>query len=37
MGEPVGLRQVGDAVWDVYYCHHPITQVDLSLPAQEDV
>lgn len=37
-GEPVGLRQVGDAVWDVYYCHQPITQVDLSLSVEvEDV
>ena len=35
-GEPVGLRQVGEAVWDVYYCHQPITQVDLSLPVEVD-
>jgi len=29
-GEPVGLRQVGEAVWDVYYCHQRIAQIDLA-------
>jgi transposase InsO family protein len=32
-GDPVGLRQVGEAVWDVYYCHQRITRLDLALPA----
>ena len=32
-GEPVGLLQVGDTVWDVYYCHQRISQIDLSAPA----
>jgi transposase InsO family protein len=30
--EPVGLRQVGEALWDVYYCHQRVTQIDLSQP-----
>jgi transposase InsO family protein len=32
-GEPVGLRQAGDSVYDVYYCHQRITQIDLANPA----
>jgi transposase InsO family protein len=30
-GEPVGLLQVGEAAWDVYYCHQRIAQIDLSV------
>lgn len=30
IGEPVALRPVGDGVWDVYYCHQQIGQVDLT-------
>ena len=30
--EPVGLRQVGDAVWDAYYCHQRIARIDLAQP-----
>jgi transposase InsO family protein len=30
IGEPVGLRPVGDGVWDVYYCHQRVGQVDLT-------
>jgi transposase InsO family protein len=29
-GEPVGLLQVGEAVWDVYYCHQRIACIDLA-------
>jgi hypothetical protein len=29
-GEPAGLLQVGQTVWDVYYCHQGISQIDLS-------
>jgi transposase InsO family protein len=28
-GEAVGLRQVGEALWDVYYCHQRIARIDL--------
>ena len=31
-GEPVGLLQVGEAVWDAYYCHQRIARLDLSQP-----
>lgn len=31
--EPVGLRQVGEAVWDAYYCHQWIARIDLIQPA----
>jgi transposase InsO family protein len=31
-GDPVGLRQVGEAVWDVYYCHQRVAQLDPTLP-----
>ncbi len=30
VGQPVGLRAVGDGVWDVYYCHQRIGQLDLT-------
>lgn len=37
-GEPAGLRQVGEDVWDVYYCHQRIVRLDLSSPSPlEDV
>lgn len=35
-GEPVGLRQVGESVWEVYYCHQRIGQIDISLPVVEE-
>ena len=31
-GDPVGVRQVGDSLFDVYYCHQPITRIDLAYP-----
>jgi transposase InsO family protein len=31
-GEPVGLLQTGESVWDVYYCHQRIAQIDLTQP-----
>jgi transposase InsO family protein len=31
-GEPVGLLQVGEAVWDVYFCHQRIARIDLTQP-----
>jgi transposase InsO family protein len=31
-GDPVGLRQVGESVYDVYYCHQFIVRIDLALP-----
>lgn len=34
MGDPVGLRQAGEAIWDVYYCHQPIVQIDISQPVE---
>jgi transposase InsO family protein len=34
-GDPVGLRQVGEATWDVYYCHQRIARIGM-LP-EEDV
>lgn len=30
IGQPVGLRPVGDGIWDVYYGHQKIGQVDLT-------
>jgi len=38
-GDPVGLRQVGETLWDVYYCHQRIVQIDLTQPPadSEDV
>jgi transposase InsO family protein len=35
-GEPAGLLQVGEDVWDVYYCHQRIARIDLDLPADGD-
>lgn len=36
--EPVGLRQVGEATWDVYYCHQRLVRLDISKPSRrEDV
>lgn len=32
IGDPVGLHQVGEAVWDVYFCHQRIARIDLSQP-----
>jgi len=32
-GDPVGLRQVGEGVWDVYYCHQRVARIDLTQPA----
>jgi transposase InsO family protein len=29
-GDPVGLLQVGETVWDVYYCHQRVTRIDLT-------
>jgi transposase InsO family protein len=31
-GDPVGLQQVDESVWDVYYCHQRVVQIDLTLP-----
>lgn len=28
-GDPVGLRQVGECAWDVYYCHQRLGRIDL--------
>jgi transposase InsO family protein len=36
-GEPVGLLQVGDSVWDVYYCHQRIARIDLAQPPANPV
>jgi transposase InsO family protein len=30
IGEPVALRPADDGVWDVYYCHQKIGQIDLT-------
>lgn len=29
-GQPVGLRQVDEAIWDVYYCHQRVSRIDLA-------
>lgn len=29
-GEPVGLRQVDEGIWDVYYCHQRVLRIDLT-------
>lgn len=29
-GDPVGLRQVGESAWDVYYCHQRLIRIDLT-------
>lgn len=38
-GQPVGLIQVGESVWDVYYCHQRVARIDLTRPpvSMEDV
>jgi hypothetical protein len=36
-GEPVALRAKEDGVWDVYYCHHRVTGVDLTSPPGSEV
>jgi transposase InsO family protein len=33
IGDPVGLRQVGEAVWDVHYCHQRIVRIDVTQPS----
>jgi transposase InsO family protein len=35
-GEPAGLLQVEDGVWDVYYCHQWISRIDLTVPAEDE-
>jgi len=35
-GEPVGLLQADEAVWDVYYCHQRIASIDLSQPPSNE-
>ena len=35
-GDPVGLRQVGELAWDVYYCHQRVVRLDLSSPSPFD-
>jgi len=35
-GEPVGLLQVGESVWDAYYCHQRIARIDLAQPPSCD-
>ena len=35
IGEPVGLRQVGEATWDVYYCHQRLVRIDISQTGSE--
>lgn len=39
VGEPVALREVGDGLWNVYYCHQRVAQIDLitSRPAGREV
>jgi len=32
IGEPVALRPVADALWEVYYCHQRIRRIDLTGP-----
>jgi transposase InsO family protein len=36
-GEPVALRAKAEGVWDVYYCHHWVTGVDLTSPLGSEV
>jgi transposase InsO family protein len=36
IGDPVGLHQVGDAMWDVYYCHQKIARIDLTQPPSNE-
>ena len=35
-GDPVGLRQVGDSLFDVYYCHQRIVQIFGSIRRRHD-
>lgn len=38
IGEPVALREVGDGIWDVYYCHQRVGRVTLtSSPSRVEV
>ena len=30
-GDPVGLKQVGERVWDVFYCHQRLARIDLGV------
>jgi transposase InsO family protein len=32
-GDPVGLKQVGEATWNVYYCHQRVAEIDFLAPA----
>ena len=32
-GDPVGLRQVEESIYDVYYCHQRIVRLDLTHPS----
>jgi transposase InsO family protein len=34
-GEPAGLLEVGDGLWDVYYCHQRISHIDLTQPPSD--
>lgn len=34
-GEPVGLREVADGKWEVYYCHQRVATIDLNEPVSE--
>jgi transposase InsO family protein len=36
IGDPVGLHQIGEAVWDVYYCHQRIACIDLTQPPSNE-
>ena len=33
-GDLVGLRQVGESLFDVYYCHQRIVRIDLTHPSE---
>ena len=35
-GEPVGLLQMAELVWDVYYCHQRIAQIDLTVGDEDE-
>jgi transposase InsO family protein len=37
IGEPVALRETGEGVWDVYYCHQRLISLDLTLPESREV
>lgn len=34
-GEPVGVREVADGKWEVYYCHQRVATIDLNEPVSE--